>query len=653
MAAPPQPLLVLVDLQRDYLALDGLEPAADAVVARARALLDGFRERGMPVAHVWTTVTREDDSRMRHWKTQGLWRCEAGSDGHRPPLGLEPRPGEAIVHKRGFDPFVGGALDRLLLELAAERVVLAGVHLHACVRQAALGLHEREQIEHIWLADDALASDDPVHAAITRRYLEDRGVRFERSAQLLRALDRDSARSPEHDEGESSSDRAATRARVGHADAEARAAAERCRAALASWQRSEQSARAELLVRAADLLEPEADRLALAMAADIGKPIRYGAVEVRRAAQMLRAIARRSLDASRLDHHTGPAELRRRPLGVVAVVTPWNNPVYIPLGKLAAALAYGNAVLWKPAPAAQAVSERVAAILDRAGLPDGLLSLLAGGRREARLAMSAACVDAVTVTGSSLAGFAAQEVCARRRIPLQAELGGNNAALVWADADLEHAAREIAEGAFAQAGQRCTANRRVVVERTRHDELHELLCAATAAMPWGDPQDPATRVGPMVSREQRDTLAELLNRSGLRGSVPHGTAPHDSPEVERLDAAWYPPTIVCCEDPTSELVQRETFGPVLVVQPADDWRHAMSLLNGVEQGLVAALFSSSSERAELFLEQAHAGILKLDRSTADADVDVPFGGWKASAIGPPEHGGFDVDFYTRPQTVYR
>jgi acyl-CoA reductase-like NAD-dependent aldehyde dehydrogenase len=110
--------------------------------------------------------------------------------------------------------------------------------------------------------------------------------------------------------------------------------------------------------------------------------------------------------------------------------------------------------------------------------------------------------------------------------------------------------------------------------------------------------------------------------------------------------------IALCDDPGHELVQHESFGPVLVVQTADDWEHAMALLNGVPQGLAAALFSTSPELQERFLDEAQAGILKLNRSTADADVDVPFGGWKASGIGPPEHGSFDRDFYTRVQAVY-
>jgi acyl-CoA reductase-like NAD-dependent aldehyde dehydrogenase len=284
---------------------------------------------------------------------------------------------------------------------------------------------------------------------------------------------------------------------------------------------------------------------------------------------------------------------------------------------------------------------------------DGLpVALVDGDRQEAVATMSEPEVDAVTITGSSMAGFAAQEICARRRIPLQAELGGNNAAIVWPDADLDHAAREIAVGAFAQAGQRCTANRRLIVHEDCRSELLELLRTETRALPWGDPVREETRVGPLVSAAQQERVARLIAGAGPAVEVitPHGSGP---PPGDGFDARWYPPTIACCEDSGHELVQQESFGPILVVQTAADWDEAMALLNGVRQGLVGALFSSSRELAGRFLREARAGILKIGRSTADAEVDVPFGGWKESGIGPPEHGDFDLDFYTRPQAVYR
>ncbi len=602
-----KPLLLLVDLQRDYLASPGLEPAAGHVVERAAALLEACRERELPVVHAWTTVSRDEDRRMPHWRRDGRWLCEQGTPGHEPPPQLAPRSGEAVVHKTFFSPFENGQLDAILASERPDLLVIAGVHLHGCVRQAVLDAYRRQPLE-LWVAEDATASDDPLHAATTRRYLEERAAAFMAVDEIAAGLER--ATPPA---------------------APARAAA----GALETW-----TTEPAVLERIADRLEPQAEELAQAMAAELGKPVRFGTQEVLRCADMLRAVARRAF-ADRETEPAGSAELRRRPLGVVAVVTPWNNPVYIPLGKIGPAVAYGNAVVWKPAPQAREVSERVAALLD--GVP---VELVEGGRRVATAVMSDPAVDAVTLTGSSAAGFAAQDICGRRRIPLQAELGGNNAAIVLPDADLELAAREIAAGAFAQAGQRCTANRRLIVHRDCRAELLELLESETAALAWGDPAEPETIVGPLVSATARDRLAALVARSEVERTVPHGAG------LPPGDGAWYPPTIARCDDPAHELVQHESFGPLLVVQTAADWDDAIALLNGVPQGLAAALFTASAELERRFVDEARAGILKLGRSTADAEVDVPFGGWKASGIGPPEHGSFDRDFYTRVQAVY-
>jgi acyl-CoA reductase-like NAD-dependent aldehyde dehydrogenase len=620
-----RPLLLLVDLQRDYLDSPGLEPASGPVVERAASLLRSCREANVPVVHAWTTVSRSDDRRMPHWRRENRWLCEEGTPGHEPPSELLPQPGERVIHKTGFSAFEDGELDGVLRDAGPDLVVVAGVHLHACVRQAVLDVYQRHRAE-IWVAADATASDDPVHAAITRRYLERRAARFLSVDEVASAV---AGTTPPTTNGNL-----------------AQSAARRSRNALVGWQEREMAERAAALTELANRLEPRACELAEEMASSLGKPIRYGKVEVERAAEMLGAVATRAL-ASANDERAGGAEVRRAPLGVVALVTPWNNPVYIPLGKLAPALVYGNAVVWKPAPAAAEVSRRLMDLL--AGLP---VVAIEGGPGEAVAAMSAPEVDAVTITGSSLAGFAAQEVCSRRRIPLQAELGGNNGAIVWPDADLRRAAREIAEGAFAQAGQRCTANRRVIVHRDCREELLDLLVEETAAMPWGDPRLPDTRVGPLVSPAERERVARLVARAGDGVEL---IAPHESetPAAEGFDGAWFPPTIACCDEASHELVREESFAPLLVLQNAGDWSQAIELLNAVPHGLAAALFSSSDELAERFLLEAQAGVLKLGRSTADAEVDVPFGGWKGSGIGPPEHGDFDREFYTRPQVVYR
>ena len=624
------PLLLLVDLQRDYLDSPGLEPADGIVVERAADLLASCRAAGVPVAHAWTTVSRAEDRRMAHWKREGRWLCEEGTAGHSPPAGLEAAEGEPVVHKAAYSAFEDGALEHLLADTEVDLLIVAGVHLHACVRQTVLDAYRLADTE-IWVAEEATASDDPVHAAITRRYLERRSTRFLSNAEIRAAL---ANGGPGGAGG------------AGGATDAAAAAVRECRAALPAWRRADPAARAEVLESLAGALRAEAPGLSEQMAVEIGKPVAYGTVEIERTAEMLEAVARRTLESAQA-RNGDAAEVRRRPLGVVAAITPWNNPVYIALGKIAPALAFGNAVAWKPGPAASSIAERVAGLLSDAGLPDGALSLLPGGRAEGAALMAAEGVDAVTVTGSSATGFAAQDVCSRRRIPLQAELGGNNAALVSDDADLELAAREIAEGAFAQAGQRCTANRRVVVHGGVRSRLLELLAKETAALVWGDPREDSTQVGPLISSDARDRVAAAVARAGGTATVP------TAPEVPGYEGRWYPPTILSCDDASEEIVHEETFGPVLVVQEAEGWNDAVELVNGVRQGLAAALFSTSPEMWERFLEEAEAGILKLNRSTADAEVDVPFGGWKESGIGPPEHGSFDRDFYTRPQAVYR
>jgi len=183
------PLLLLVDLQQDYLAAAGLEPAAGQIVDRAIELLQGCRAAGIPVAHVWTTVSRADDRRMPHWKRLGKWMCEEGTPGHAPPASLLPEASEPVIHKRFFSAFSSGTLAPMLSTRGVDTLIVAGIHLHACVRQTVLGGYE--QGFAIWVADDAVGSDDPVHAAITRRYLQTRAATFATVAELLAMLGND------------------------------------------------------------------------------------------------------------------------------------------------------------------------------------------------------------------------------------------------------------------------------------------------------------------------------------------------------------------------------------------------------------------------------------------------------------------------------
>jgi alpha-ketoglutaric semialdehyde dehydrogenase len=626
-----KPLLILVDLQQDFLTSPDLDPPEGIVVHGAATLLAYCREQGTPAAHVWTTVSREPDNRMSHWRRANVWRCEKGTPGHRPPAVLAPLDCEPIFHKTGLSAVTPTQLADLARELAIDTVIVAGVKTHACVRRLALDAWHAGLT--IWIAADAIASDDPLHAVATRRFLEARGIEFVSTKDLMARLNGRTARMAGRDQVPS-----AVPVAVAHSFSRA-------------WRSTSIEDRASLVRLLIEVLAAKVDDLAVLMAKEIGKPMRFGRAEGQRSLEMLVHIVRR---AQRTNNALNEQTVRvvRRPQGVIAVITPWNNPIYIALGKIVPAIVYGNAVVWKPAPAALMVSRRLFQCLANADWPEGLVNLIEGGQREAEILMNAVGIGAVTITGSSAAGYTAQEICARRRLPLQAELGGNNAALVWFDANLREAATMVAAGAFEMAGQRCTAIRRVIVHEGCRDEFVQLLVQETAALKWGDPLQGDTDIGPLVSTLHRDRVASAVARAVSECGaplLPLGEAP---PTVDNHAGKFYPPTILCCDDPALEIVQEETFGPVLVVQVAQNWDHAIQLANGVRQGLAAAVFTTSRDLVRNFLDHAEAGILKVNQSTAGVAVDAPFGGWKASGLGPPEHGNFDIEFFTRPQTVY-
>ena len=669
-----RPALLLIDLQRDFLGAPSLEPAAGAVVDRAAALLAACRRAAVPVVHVWTTVRRDDDRRMPHWRSRGLWLCEEGTAGHAAPAKLEPRDGETVVHKTDYSAFGAPPLERLLRDLGVDTVLISGVHLHACVRAMALDGYARRL--DVWVAEDAVASDDPLHAAMTRAYLSARCIRFRPVDDIVRALEPPAALpapgaaapllpalvvdgQPEGAAGDFLAHEAPAAsgtvlwrvpvcgaAEVGRVTAAARRAA-------APWAATTPADRQRCVAALADRVADTAAALAAAIVGDVGKPIAQARAEVAHAVTELRDVAARGGDAA--ERRCGGASRRRDCAhGVVGIVTPWNNPLSIPAGKLGAALLHGNVVVWKPAPAASALAVRLLELVRLAGFPPGAAGLCCGDHGTAMALMADPEVDAVSFSGSSLAGYAAQAICGRRRIPLQAELGGNNAALVAADADLAAAAALVAAGAFEFAGQRCTANRRVIVERRCLEAFESEVAEATARLAWGRPAQEATRVGPVIGAAARARIEEAVARALAAGARRLGRAPEDWPEHAALtrEGSYLPPVIVRCEEPDAEIVREETFGPVLVVQPAGDWEEAVHLANGVRQGLVAAAFTHDPGRRGHFLRAIRAGIVKLDQSTAGADAVAPFGGWKASGVGPPEHGESDRLFFTRPQAVY-
>ncbi|GAA1850710.1 aldehyde dehydrogenase family protein [Pseudonocardia ailaonensis] len=420
-----------------------------------------------------------------------------------------------------------------------------------------------------------------------------------------------------------------------------RAAASAARAGRA-WRHTTGPERARALHAAAAALDARRDEFTALLVREVGKPVGEAAGEVRRSVDLLHYHATTAVLADG-EHLPGgePGALTytvRRPLGAVALVTPWNFPLAIPLWKAAPALAVGNAVLLKPSTAALATATALVELLGE-HVPDGTVALVAGEGDVVRALLPH--VDAVSFTGSTAVGRIVVRAAAELGIPCQAEMGGSNPSVVLADADLDAAARSIAGAAMAFAGQKCTATSRIIVERAVLGGLRERLVAAVEQLGVGDPASPGTAVGPVISDAARSGALAALARSG--GRVHTGGAALD-------DGFLLAPTLVEV-DAGDALLADEVFAPVAAVVSAPDADAAFDLASATPYGLAASVYTRDLDAALRFTEQVDTGMVRVNSPTTGADYWAPFGGTKASSYGPHEQGAAAREFYTRPLTV--
>ncbi|EHN11975.1 Aldehyde dehydrogenase [Patulibacter medicamentivorans] len=451
---------------------------------------------------------------------------------------------------------------------------------------------------------------------------------------------------------------AATAADVG----DAYAAAARAQVA---WAARPVTDREAILRRAGDLLEQRVEAATAALVDDIGKAHRDARGEVLRGAAILRFHAGAVLQASGETYDgADPSTLLltlSEPVGVVGAITPWNFPVAIPLWKLAPALAYGNAVVWKPAEAASGSAVLLARLLSEAGLPDGVLNLVTGsGRALSEPLTKDPALAALTFTGSVGVGLRLRAALADRTTKLQLELGGKNPAIVLADADLPDAIEQIARGAMLQAGQRCTATSRVYVDRGIHDAFVAGLVERVRAFAVGDPRDPATDIGPLASREQRDTVEGYLAqaRDGAATIACGGSPIADGDgaawkgDGRAAGGHWVQPTVLTDVADDHPLVREEIFGPVVCVTAVDGFDDALARANDSEFGLSSAVFTRDLATALRFARGTRSGLVHVNRETAGVEPHLPFGGVKASSSMNREQGMAARDFFSVTKTVY-
>jgi aldehyde dehydrogenase (NAD+) len=309
----------------------------------------------------------------------------------------------------------------------------------------------------------------------------------------------------------------------------------------------------------------------------------------------------------------------------------------------------GNAVILKPASATPANAVRLAELYQEAGLPDGVLNVVAArGGEAAEALLDHPEIRAVSLTGSTSTGRHVAARCAARGVPVQAELGGKNAVIVLADADLELAATHIADGAFRSTGQRCTATSRVIVQDSVADALLDRLVAQARSMRVGEPTRDETDVGPAVTAEQRQTVLEYLDIGAGEGAERVYAG-----ELGGLERGhWVAPTVFDRVGPEMRIAREEIFGPVLSVIRVADAESAFRAANAVEYGLSASVYARDVRDIFRFVDQVDVGIANVNQPTLGGEVHLPFGGVKASGLGPHEQGREAIDFFTKVKTVY-
>ncbi|GGA69384.1 betaine-aldehyde dehydrogenase [Pseudoclavibacter endophyticus] len=435
-------------------------------------------------------------------------------------------------------------------------------------------------------------------------------------------------------------------ARGGPVDAAAAMAAARAAFDDGPWPLMSERERGVLLHRFADVMASHAEDLALADAHDMGRPIAaMRTFDVPRAIGMIRFFADHLALATADTYPMGPAFhafTAYRPAGVVVAISPWNHPLMLGVWKIAAALTWGNTVVWKPAEDSPTSASLVGAYALEAGIPAGALNVVQGRGSEIGDALtSSAGADRITFTGSTATGRRVAEIAAKQLVPVTLELGGKGATIVLDDADLELAASTAARAVFNNTGQVCLAGTRVLVHNRVREAFMARFQAHAEALRVGDPFDAATDLGPLASQRQFERVSGYFDLAHDEGTVLLG-GPGEG---------WtFTPTIVTDLDRRGRVWREEVFGPMAAVTGFDDLDEAVAAANDTDYGLTAVVFTESTRLAHTIARRLRSGTVWVNCYQV-RDLRAPIGGPGSSGIGR-EGGDFSREFFTEPQAVF-
>ncbi|WP_341917805.1 aldehyde dehydrogenase family protein [Hydrocarboniphaga effusa] len=418
-----------------------------------------------------------------------------------------------------------------------------------------------------------------------------------------------------------------------------------------TWRKTSAIARAGVLGKAALSLRAQRDEIARVISLENGKTLAEASVEVEKSADFLdfyAATARLPQGGQIADGRAGTRAMAMvEPIGIVVMITPWNDPMLTPARKLGPALISGNSVVLKPARETPLAAWYLVKALVDAGLPEGVLNLVMADHAALdELMLGDARIAAVTFTGSTEVGLGLSRKLAGRNVRLQAEMGGKNASVVLADADLDLAVSTIVGAGFGQAGQRCTATSRVIVEASVHDAFVARLADALKTLALGAGTQAGTKIGPVVSRRhQKEVLAHVQGARESNATILLGG---NAPQGETLSQGCFvEPTLITGVTDQMPIWRDEVFGPVVVVRAVASFEEAVAAVNDSQYGLSAALFTNSLRHAQRFLDEADTGQVSINLPTSGWDVHQPFGGFKDSGSAFKEQGLEGLRFYTR------
>jgi aldehyde dehydrogenase (NAD+) len=422
------------------------------------------------------------------------------------------------------------------------------------------------------------------------------------------------------------------------------------------WRLVPAPRRAELLFRAAQLLAERKEALARDMTREMGKVLDETRGDVQEAIDMTYFMAG---EGRRQYGQTVPSELRdkfamsiRQPVGVSAIITPWNFPMAIPSWKIIPALVCGNTVVFKPATLTPLSALNFVKILEEAGVPRGVVNLVTGGGGDVGQALLVSdAVRVVSFTGSTDVGRTVSSQAAPSFKKVHLEMGGKNVIMIMDDAQLDLAVEGCLWGGFGTSGQRCTAASRVVVHEKVYKPFLEQFVARTRALRVGDGLDPATQMGPSVSRGQLETVMKYVAIGSGEGArlVCGG---HELTGGAHARGFFHEPTVFADVTPSMRIAQEEIFGPVVSVIPCGSYEDAIAIGNSVQYGLSASIYTRDVNRAFAAMRDMDTGIFYVNAPTIGAEVHLPFGGTKATGNGHREAGTAALDVFSEWKSVY-